>query len=51
MGGLELVTVADEFSVEFMDKRERELGIDVGRRRFWRDVAHRIDNQGVLLFD
>lgn len=45
MGGLELVTVADEFSVEFMDKRERELGIDVGRRRFWRDVAHRIDNQ------
>lgn len=45
MGGLELVSVADEFSIEFMEKRERELGIDIGRRRFWRDVEHRIDNQ------
>lgn len=47
MGGLELVTVADEFSIEFMEKRERDLGIDIGRRRFWRDVAYRIDKQGV----
>ncbi|XP_063940401.1 protein ILITYHIA isoform X2 [Daucus carota subsp. sativus] len=45
MGGLELVSVADEFSIEFMEKRERDLGIDIGRRRFWTDVAHRIDNQ------
>ncbi|KAL8156542.1 hypothetical protein AgCh_001585 [Apium graveolens] len=43
MGGLELVTVADDFSIEFMEKRERELGIDIGRRRFWTDVAYRID--------
>lgn len=48
MGGLELVTVADEFSIEFMEKRERELGIDTGRRRFWSDVAYRIDKQGAL---